>query len=878
MSLWSRLVNVFRNESLNQEIDEELESHIAYAIEDGRDPEEARRALGAVLLQRERSRDVRLIPWLDSIRADALFAWRQFRKNKAVSAAAILSLGLAIGGCLSAFRLIDAMLLRPLPIAGPEGLYVLTGQFAGLDGSITTNDRWTYPMFRQMRALVKSEAELIAISGNWPTELTYESSQKAEKAFQQYVSGWMFKSFGIRPALGRVFTEKDDLIPGGHPYAVLSYDYWSRRFGQDPNVIGRSMRISNDLYQIVGVAQKGFTGTEPGTMTDLFVPTMMIGHNAIGRSDYRWFSTYVKLKPGVRISQVREKLRSAFRAFLEESIKALPGMPQNERKAYLSQILLINRAAAGTSGMQREYGKALIVLGLVVMLVLAIACANVANLLTAQGASRGREMALRISIGAGRWRLVQMVLIECAWLAFLGAGIGALFAWWSAPFVVDRVSTADNPVQLVLPADWRVLGFGIVVALGVTFAFGLAPALRASAVKPGAELKGDGNPHARSRLMNGLIGAQVAFSFLIIFVAGLFLTTSDRLVHQWTGFSGDGVLTLETITSQPQPSRSWEQVADHLRAVPGVDSVAISEWPLMTGGSWSGFISVNGAPPNAVASYFLSVTPSWLKVMKIPLLEGRDFQSNDKTPGAAIVNKTFARQYFGVQNPVGKYFEAVDEKGQRNGYRILGLAGDARYKDMREPIQPTAYFPLSGVYSRATFIVRASRNDPRTLSQGLRVEVARARLGFRVSSIRTQAELIAQHTIRERLLAKLGVFFATLALLLSGVGLYGVLTHLVLQRRRDIAIRMAVGAPAGKIAWGITFDALIVLSCGAVAGGVLGATSIRYIDSLLFGVKANDVIGFIFPALAILAVAVFATLPAVVRALHIDPVTMLHSE
>jgi hypothetical protein len=270
MSLLSRIANVFRGRGLSQEIDEELQSHIDEAIRQGREPAEARRAFGSALRHREESRDIRLIAWLDSLRADAVFGWRQLRKNKVTSAAAILSLALAIGACTSAFRLIDALFLRPLPISEPERLYAISTEGLDVDGKPLSGDSWSYPLFRLMRAAARNEAELIAISGAERTDLTYASDQDMEKAYRQYVSGWMFTSFGLRPALGRLLTENDDLKPGAHPYAVLSHDYWTRRFGRDPKVIGRTFRMGNDLYQIIGVSEAPFAGTETGTVTDIF--------------------------------------------------------------------------------------------------------------------------------------------------------------------------------------------------------------------------------------------------------------------------------------------------------------------------------------------------------------------------------------------------------------------------------------------------------------------------------------------------------------------------------------------------------------------------------------------------------------------------------
>ncbi|MGA2594625.1 MAG: ABC transporter permease, partial [Bryobacteraceae bacterium] len=556
MAWWSRIANVFRGERLSREIDEELSSHIEEAIAQGRDPGEARRAFGSVLRRREESRDIRLIAWLDSLRADAVFGWRQLMKRKVTSAAAILSLALGIGACTSAFRLIDALLLRPLPVADPQHLYAVVRQGIDFDGQVRTVDVWAYPAFRLMRAAVKDQAELLAISYAQRMDLTYKSDREMEKAYVQYASGWMFGTLGLRPALGRLLTENDDLQPGAHPYAVLSYDYWTRRFARNTKIIGRTFRMGDRLCEIAGVGPERFTGTETGTVTDIFVPTMM--HPAVTHDDWTWHRTLARLKPGAAIEPVRAKLNATSRAFEEERAKGFTGMSKQDIEKFLDQRLVLEPAAAGASEMQNEYLRSLVALGVLVALVLLIACANVANLMTAQAAARAREMALRVSIGAGRWRLVQLVLVESFILAFLAAAMGGLFAWWSAPFVVGRINPPDNPARLFLPADWRVLGFGLALTLGVMLLFGLTPALRASAIKPARALKGGEDPHSRRRMMHALIAAQVAFCFLVLFVAGLFAATFERLSHRPTGFDADRLLTLDTVTQRAESPVFWD--------------------------------------------------------------------------------------------------------------------------------------------------------------------------------------------------------------------------------------------------------------------------------------------------------------------------------
>jgi len=878
MSLLSRIANVFRGDRVSRDIDEEFEAHIKEAIEQGRDPAEARRAFGPVS-QRDESRDVRVVAWLDSLRADTIFGWRQLWKRKVTSAAAILSLALAIGSCTSAFRLIDALILRPLPVRDPDQLYAAVRQGMDFDGMLRTGDSWAYPSFRLMRAAVKDQAELIAVSYAQHADLTFKSDFETEKAYMQCVSGWMFRLFGLRPAVGRLLTENDDLKPGAHPVAVISYDYWTRRFARDPKVIGRTFRMGTRLYEIVGVVEPPFTGTETGTVTEVFVPTMM--HPGVTADDWTWHRTLVQLKPGVAIEPVRGRLHTTSRAFEEERAKGFTGMSRADINKFLDQTVLLEPASAGASGLQQDYRPALAALAVLVALVLLIACANVANLLSAQAAARAREMALRVSIGAGRFRLVQLVLVECAMIAVFASATGGLFAGWSAPFVVSRINPPDNPARLSLPADWRVLGFGLLLAVGVTILFGLAPALHASAVNPSSALKGGDDPHARRRSMRALIGVQAAFCFIVLFLGGVFVATFDRLSNRPIGFSAQRLLTLETVAQPEQLPILWDQVAEHLRRISGVETVALAGWPLLGAGGWNGFVSVNGAPPGPTLAYFLRVSPGWLDTMKIRLVDGRDFRASDTTPGSALVNETFVRQYFNGDPPLGISFAKDDLR-----FRVVGVVGNAPYERIREPALPVAYVPFHSLDNKgapqpmgfATFIVRTASANPLALASTLRREVPRARPGFRVSNIRTQEEINAAQTVRERLLAMLASFFAVVALMLAGIGLYGVLDYSVLQRRREIGIRIAIGAPAGDIARRVTRDVFSMVVVGALAGLALSLTSARYIESLLYEIKPTDPIVLALPSLTMLAATLLAAVPAVIRAVSIDPAATLRSE
>ncbi|ADV80977.1 ABC transporter permease [Terriglobus saanensis] len=884
MSLWTRVANVFRADTVNQQLDEEFESHIAEAIASGRDPLEARRAFGSVLRQREESREATVMGWLEGLRADAVFGWRQLLRNRVTFAAAVFSLALAMGSCVSAFRLIDALLWRPLPVSHPERLYALSRYGLGWDGKMAHFDGWAYPSFARMRDAVRNDAELIAVSPSSRSDLTFGSDEEMEKAYLQYVSGTMFNAFGLQPTLGRLLTPQDDRTPGKSPYAVLSYDFWTRRFHRDPQVVGKTFRLGDKIYEVVGVGPKSFTGTEPGTMTDVFLPVMM--HGAVTRDDSTFHRTLAIMRPGVNLEPVRAKLDAVSRGFETERAKGFKDIPKKMIQNFLDQRMEMIPASAGTSSLQESYRHALSWLGALVVLVLLIACANVANLMTALASARAREMALRVSLGAGRWRLVQMVLVESAMLAGCASVLGALFAWWSAPRIVGMINPPDRPARLALSADWRVLAFGVGLVLAVTLLFGLLPALRASAVKPVSALKGGEDPHARRRMMYGMIAAQIAFCFVIVFTAGLFVSTFQRISHLQMGFSPEGLILLETSAPQGQTQAVWDEVADALRSTPGVERVGESGWALLTENSWNNTISIDGGPPSEVLSHFLRISPGWFETVKMPLVAGRDLRPGDTFPGTAVVNEAFAKQFFKGVNPVGRTFDKMKDDGTRLKCKVVGMVANAFYRDIREGVLPVAYVPFDvtvgkdGVARRdgGTFAVRSAGGNLLLLGAELRRKATQTRAGFRVTNVQTQQELVDAQTIRERLLALLGIFFASVALLLAGIGLYGVMNYSVMQRRREIGIRVAVGARSRSIAGLVAKDMFAMVTLGVAVGSVAGIASARYLETLFYEVKAADPVFLTIPAVVILSAALLAAVPAVMRALAIEPAEILRSE
>ena len=884
MSVWTRLVNAFFPARLDREIDEEMESHLEEAVAAGRDPEEARRAFGRMLRTREESHDAKVYQWLDSVRSDLDFGCRQLWKNRVAAGAAILSLALAVGACTAAFRLIDAILLRPLPVAGADRLYYLEFEFRDQKGRVNRGDSMEYPMFRRLRAAGQPEGELIAISYCGPVDLTFGDDSVIEKANRQYVSGWTFQAFGLKPALGRLLTAADDVTPGAHPYAVLSYDYWRRRFGGDPNILGRRFRLGANTLEIVGVVEKGFHGTETGLLTDIFVPTM-VNAKAIDDPHWGWFRGWAQVKEGSNPERLRQRLQAASKNYKLEQLKDAGQVMERERRMESANMPLhLSPAAAGVSGLKKDYKRSLEVLALLVGLVLLIACANVANLMTAQAEARGREMALRISIGAGRWRLVQLVLVESALIAGAAMLLGGLFAWWSAPFVVGQIGSYNHPVQFDMPLDWRVLAFCAMLTALVTCLFGLAPALRASTVKPIATLRGEA-PHRRRVLMNALVAAQVMFCFVVHFVAGLFLATFDRISNQPLGFDASQVLLLEVTSKGPVKVDDWEQVQQRLAVVPGVANVSISSWPLMSGNAWVSGVWVDGKERKGESPYFFSIAPGWIGLMGIPLRAGRDLRPGEQYQGAAVVNEAFAARYFPGIDPVGKTFETSDSK-KLYATRIVGVVGNARYRDLREEIRPTVYVPLRTLDREnkertldwATYTVKTKGGNSAALTQALRLALKEVRADFLVSNAVAQQQLVDQHTIRERLLAMLSLFFAVMALVLAAVGLYGVLSYGVVQRQREIGIRMALGAKPRHVAWQVGAEVFAMLLVGALGGLVAGLASERYLETLLFAVKAQDLSMIATPLLSIFVASGLAAVPPLVHALRTDPAAVLRGD
>ena len=896
MPLLSRIANVFRSGKLNRDLDDELRFHIeermAELIRDGASPEEAarqaRRMLGSPLRTREASRDIKLLPRLESLVQDAQFGLRMLRRNPVVTVAAVFSLSLAIGACTAAFSLIDALILRPLPVHEPERLVYLTAE---TNGRISESS--TYPLFERLRDAGREYADLFAMNYTFVRRravFDYSSGQE-EKIRCQFVSGDAFPNLGIGPALGRVLTPEDDLRPGDHPVAVISHAFWERRFGRDPDVLGRWLSImispgsmETKQFQIVGVAQQGFWGVEPGFLTDVWVPTMMWHAASLTNPDATWFRTWGRLKQGVEPEQLARALEPAFANFRREAVSRFhPDTPSERVESFLSTRLVVQSAANGPSSIRQSFERPLWILGGVAGLVLLIACSNVANLFIARAAAREREMALRVSIGAGRSRLVQQVLVESVLLAAGACILGLGLAAAAAPSMVSLLSPAANPAYLDLRIDWRILGFVALLCALTTVLFGLAPALRASTVSPSNALKTGGQKQSAGMgVFRPLVSAQVGFSFVVLFLSGLLLLTFQKLSSVDLGFTKSGVLLFSIEAKDPQPGQSMRaatrQLQDHIRELSGVEAASLSSWSLFGGQRWSQSIRLPGQETESFSPFYLGVSPGFFETMGIRLLDGREFEPRDtqpERPTAVIVNETFARQFFSGENALGRSFSRLGRPDELT-QEIVGVVADAKYDRVREPAPPTVYVPYGGG-NQGTLEVRTAL-DPLAMVSTLREEIQRAHPAFQVTDVTLQSTLVEDDMLRERLLAMLSGFFALIAVVLAAVGLYGVLTYSVVRRTKEIGIRVALGARQVAVVRLVISEITLLVGAGLAGGAAAGFWLAQFLGALLFEVQPSDFWSLTLPLVCLLAAAALAAAPPAVRAARVDPMVALRYE
>lgn len=856
----------------------ELQTHLDLAQEargrDAREPVGVAPAMDAL-------RDQRGLPWLDSLMADAKFGWRRLRKTPRASLTAILSLALAIGATTGAFRLIDALLLRPLPVSEPHRLFAVATTSLDSSKQRVVREEFDYPSYVDFSRALGDDAAAMVAGMAFPARVVITPGGDPEVVPRQLVSGNFFGTLGLTPVAGRLLTPADDEHAASAPVAVLGYDFWRRRFGGDPSVVGRRIHSGKQPIEIVGVLSKGFTGTEPGSLTDLYMPARY-NAQALNNRGWTWMRIWLRAAPGVSGERIQQRLQAALHTQLLDEVKALPaGTPKDEIDAYLSGEARLLPASAGSSRLQKAFSMPLWVLLALAGLVLVVACVNVASAQLSQSLARQHEMALRVSIGASRARLIRLLLIESVMLAAAASVLGVVFATWAAPIVVTMISDTERPVRLVLDLDWRALAASVVLAMVVTLLFGLLPAARASSIRPLGLLRAT-QPQGSRRLANALVAGQMAFSVALLFVTGLFVASFIRVSTRPLGFDPDKLLVLQAEGRTDQPPAVWAALLGELSQAPGVESAGMAGWAPLSGNRWTGGVRVEGRAVEGMSPFFLDVSAGYFRTLGVDLVRGRDFAPDDRAPavtgdkkpraGVAVVNEAFARVYFAGADPVGRRF-SVGPRDVDVPVEIVGLVRNAAYMSVKEKLHPTVYVPIDPRNSGAVF-VRTS-GDPASMSATLSREIARLRPDLRVTGAQTQSLLVARQLTRDRVLATISVFFAAVALLIAGIGLYGVVSQSVMRQQRDIAIRMALGAAArqaiGHTAGAIAFAA----GAGGLIGLVLGLLASRPLESLLFEVSAGEPASLAGPIAALALVMVIAAVPPLLRAIRINPVRAL---
>jgi predicted permease len=820
---------------------------------------------------------------LESLVRDVRLGLRMLRKHFGVTAASIVSLALALGACVAAFSLVDALILRPLPVPQSDRLIYLA--FPTYTPERPEADTFNDPLFTRLRDAGRNRVDLFAMSTQVIRPLAFADAQgEKERVRTQFASGDAFALLGVVPAAGRLIARQDDATIGAHPVAVLSHAFWLRRFGGNPAVIGTWFAWDERRFQIVGVSEARFTGVEPGRPTDVWMPYSMYNPRAFGNAQFNWFRIIGRLKDRVSPEQAQTVLQVAFTNFRREFAPHFFG-PQQQSPDRLARFLgapiYVRSAANGPSPLRKEFERPLWILALIAGLILLIAGSNVADLFMARGAAREREMSLRLSIGAGRGRLIQQMLVESTLVAVAASASGLVFAMTAAPMIVRMLAAPDDPVHLDLRLDWPLAAFATCLTLVTTALFGLAPALRASNVAPVTALKSDGTRSSpRAGVMRPFVAVQIAFSLVVLFVGSLLVLSFTRLTRVNPGFAASDVLLISVETVQRlEPAaqrRSLFEALERIRDINGVQSASLAEFNVL-GRAWTQVVRVPGTQYDTVEATVAPVSAEFFETMNIPVLSGRTFVRRDIEPNptsAIIVNQSFATRYFGTDAVVGRTvdtrFGAETESGL---HEIIGVVADARY-DLRKPAAPALYIPFR---ANGTFAVRAT-GDTAALAPRLRDSIRTGSPLLRVTTILTQSAAIDQTLLRERLMALLSGYFAVIGLLLAGVGLYGVLSHSVVQRTREIGIRMALGAPQLRVVRTVVGDIGMAALIGAGAGLAGGLYFSRFVQSLLFDVKPLEFWSLALPLATLFVAAALAGVIPAIRAARVDPAIALRSD
>ena len=834
---------------------------------------------------------------------DVRHAFRILAHNRGFAAIAILSLALGIGANTAIFTLIDAVLLRSLPVRDPQQLVVLARNPD--DPSMSFN----YPDYRYIRDHSRSYAGVIATNGGGAAlafGVPAEGGGRAEIAAAAMVSGNYFDVLGVTPAAGRLFTPDDNQVEGASPYVILSYDFWQRRFGRDPRVIGRPVTLNGSPFNIIGVVRQGFTGTSVGTVSDLYVPIMMMssvnrGVRQWNTRHFWWLNVIARLKPGGTAEAAIPEANVLYQQILKSDPERRPA-PSYEKDREKRERMTVLPAGNGFSYFRRQFSKPLAVLMIVVGMVLLIACANVANLLLARAAARQKEIAIRLAVGASRLRLVMQLVLETVIVSLAGGLAGLLFAWWGVRMLVGLMPQRALPVDLNLTPDFRLLGFAFAVSLLAGLACGLVPALQATRPNLVSSLKNELRTVGRTRfdLRRMLVVAQVAISLLLLIGAGLFVRSLRNLRTLDPGFTRESVLLVNV---NPQASGYkgqrlrdyYERLLSRVAAYPEVRAASLAEITPLGGSRWNSDVSVEGyqrRPDEEPWVDFNEVSPRFFDTLGIPIILGRDFTVQDSPatspdtpdkkmgppPPVAIINEAMAKKYFPHRSPIGMRFSDGDTFKMEESYEIVGVVKDANYFGLRESVTSMVYLPdwRTGAGSR-TLCVR-SATPPDRLIPSIRREAAALDAAIPLTQTLSLEQQFDNNISQERMVTTLCGFFGALALLLAAIGLYGVMAHSVARRVREIGIRMALGAQPGEVLWLVLRETVVVVAAGTLIGLPAAFLLTRLVTSFLFGLTPQDPLTIAGSTAVLLAITALAGYIPARRAARVDPMIALRYE
>ncbi|SPE34951.1 conserved membrane hypothetical protein [Candidatus Sulfopaludibacter sp. SbA6] len=825
---------------------------------------------------------------------DLHYAARSFRKSPVFTAVAILSLALGIGANTAIFTLVDQLILRLLPIQDPERIVLLAGMGRHYGGNNGRN-ALAYPMYQDIRDRNQVFSGMMC---RYSLSYIVGASSQTEVVSGELVSGNYFPLLGVRPAIGRLFTADDDLHVNAHPFAVLSYAYWKTRFAGDPGIIGQTIRINNYPLAIVGIAQAGFDGVEPGLPAEVFVPMAMTpavrpGFNQMFDRRMRWVNVYGRLKPGMSISRAQAGLQPLFHQILdmEVAMPAFRNATPYAKEQFLRMWMTVMPGSQGNTSMRRKYEKPLWMLMGVVGLVLLIACANLASLLTARAASRQKEVAIRLAMGSSRARMVRQLLTESLLLAVAGGAAGIALAVAMVKGLLAFLPNTTGGYAIASSPDYRMLAFTFGLSLVTGIAFGLAPALQSTRPNIASTLKDQAGSvigGSQVNLRKMLVAAQVTLSLLLLIGAGLFVRSLANLKTLDPGFR---VGNLVQFRLNPQAAgydtnrtgAFLQRLEVRLQALPGARSVGLAQVPMLANTDWENGVTIEGylaKPGEDMAPWYNAVTPGYFEAMGMHLLAGRDFSAKDdmKAPRVAIVNASFARHYFGDRPAVGHRMGQGTDPGTPTDMEIVGVVNDTRYENLRTDIH-REYFVcgLQRELYGPTVYVRTER-EPESAFHSIRAAVRELDPNLPIIDMKTLEHQLDESLVTERMIATLSAIFGVLATALAIIGLYGVMAYMVARRSREIGIRMALGARSGNVVWLIMREVLVLVAAGVACGLPAAYGLTRVIRAQLYGVEPTDPLSIALATLLLSGVALMAGYLPARRAAGYDPVRVLRYE